>query len=48
MGPRNRSGYTAYEALQPPLYYRLMAVVMRVMGAHSLATQVRCCDGSVF
>jgi hypothetical protein len=31
---------TAYEALQPPLYYWLMAPLLRIFGAASLATQV--------
>jgi hypothetical protein len=31
---------TAYEALQPPLYYWLMAPLLRIFGAASLVTQV--------
>jgi len=40
---RSQSGppsLTAYEALQPPLYYWLMAPVARLLGGRGLAAQV--------
>jgi hypothetical protein len=39
-GPGPWPRLTAYEALQPPLYYWLMAPLLRVFGAASLPTQV--------
>ncbi len=41
-GWRNEEGglFTAYEALQPPLYYWILAPVLRFMGGAALPTQV--------
>ena len=39
-GQNGSGAFTAYEALQPPLYYWLMAPVLRVLLGCTLATQV--------